>query len=574
MRYRALACDFDGTIAEDGQVEATTLEALDDVRGSGRRLILLTGRLLPDLKARFPELDKFDVVVAENGALLYTPGAAEERLIAAPVEASLYRRLSKAGIKPLDRGRVIVSTWVPNDQVVLESIRELGLDLQVIFNKGAVMVVPSGVNKATGLTEALAGLSLSPHNVVGIGDAENDLAFLGVCEFSAAVANAIPSVKGRVDFVSDADHGRGVADLASRLLEDDLASLPTRTPHTVPVGIDTRGQTVELPVWGKNFLFAGGSGSGKSSLAKTFIERLVEGAYQFCVIDPEGDYEDFEEGVVLGDSSRVPHPSEVLQILDDPYRNVVVNLLGVSLEDRPAYYAQLSSDLMEMVSRNGRPHWIVVDEAHHVLPRERAPGKSPGPPPANHVLVTLEPDLMQESVVTSTSLICAVGEEAQQTLRAYAKIVGEGRITLPKRKVPLGSALILERGRAVRRFSIAPTLLQHRRHRRKYAIGDLGPDLSFYFKGKDGNLNLRAQNLVVFSQLAAGLDDETWMFHLRGGDYSTWFRDVIKNEELAEIAAGIENKRVSAKRSRDLIRQAIAERYTLPAEAESRPNGG
>ena len=48
----------------------------------------------------------------------------------------------------------------------------------MIFNKGAVMILPSGVNKATGLAAALEELGLSPHNVVGVGDAENDHAFL------------------------------------------------------------------------------------------------------------------------------------------------------------------------------------------------------------------------------------------------------------------------------------------------------------------------------------------------------------------------------------------------------------
>ena len=78
---------------------------------------------------------------------------------------------------------------------MLEAIHELGLEWQIIFNKGAVMVLPPGVNKASGLAAALEALQLSPVNVVGIGDAENDHAFLSLCGCSVAVANALDAVK-------------------------------------------------------------------------------------------------------------------------------------------------------------------------------------------------------------------------------------------------------------------------------------------------------------------------------------------------------------------------------------------
>ena len=109
---------------------------------------------------------------------------------------------------------MIVATWEPHEaKPSSKTIHDLGLELQVIFNKGAVMVLPSGVNKATGLAAALAELGLSPHNAVGVGDAENDHAFLRVCECSAAVANALPAVKDTADIVMKGDHGAGVAEL-------------------------------------------------------------------------------------------------------------------------------------------------------------------------------------------------------------------------------------------------------------------------------------------------------------------------------------------------------------------------
>src|SRR6266581_8123100 len=165
MRYHALACDYDGTIAWDGEVSEDTILALQEVRKSGRKLILVTGRELDDLIKVFPRVDLFDRVVAENGALLYRPATKEQRALAEPPQVNFIERLRQAGIAPLSCGRVIVATWEPHQTKVLELIQELGLDLQVIFNKGAVMVLPAGVNKATGLGAALSELGLSPHNI-------------------------------------------------------------------------------------------------------------------------------------------------------------------------------------------------------------------------------------------------------------------------------------------------------------------------------------------------------------------------------------------------------------------------
>ena len=224
MRYHALACDYDGTIAWDGEVSATTILALEDVRKSGRKLILVTGRELDDLIKVFPRLDLFDRVVAENGGLLYRPATCEERLLAERPPDEFWQQLIKRGAERVSVGRVIVATWRPYETTAVELIRDLGLELQVIFNKGAVMVLPSGVNKATGLKCALQKMRLSAHNVVGVGDAENDHAFLALCGCSVAVANALPTLKSAADIVTTAEQGAGFVELAEELLRDDLAS--------------------------------------------------------------------------------------------------------------------------------------------------------------------------------------------------------------------------------------------------------------------------------------------------------------------------------------------------------------
>ncbi|WP_242040654.1 HAD-IIB family hydrolase [Coleofasciculus sp. FACHB-1120] len=99
----------------------------------------------------------------------------------------------------------------------------MGLDLQVILNKDAVMVMPSGINKASGLSVALSELGLSPHNTVGVGDAENDRALLNLCECGVAVANALPMLKEVADFVTKGDRGAGVIELIDQMLASDLS---------------------------------------------------------------------------------------------------------------------------------------------------------------------------------------------------------------------------------------------------------------------------------------------------------------------------------------------------------------
>jgi HAD superfamily hydrolase (TIGR01484 family) len=225
MRYAALACDYDGTLATDGVVDATTTDALRRLRATGRHLILVTGRELDELIGVFPHLDLFGRVVAENGAVLYRPARREISLLAEPPPERFVAALRERGVDPVAVGRVIVATWRPHEASVLDVIRDLELDLQVILNKDAVMVLPSGVDKATGLATALDEIGVAPGDTAGVGDAENDLAFLGRCGYAVAVANALPAVKDKADLVTVGARGAGVTELIDRLIATDL-----RTP--------------------------------------------------------------------------------------------------------------------------------------------------------------------------------------------------------------------------------------------------------------------------------------------------------------------------------------------------------
>jgi hydroxymethylpyrimidine pyrophosphatase-like HAD family hydrolase len=570
MRYLVLACDFDGTLARDGEVRDETLAALHRLRDSGRKLILATGREIENLLGVFPAIDLFDRVVAENGGVLYRPASREHKTLGEAAPAEFVEALRARGISPLSVGHCIVSTWQPHEGVVLETIRDLGLELQVIFNKGAVMVLPSGINKATGLDTALLELGLSPHNCVGVGDAENDHAFIRLCECGVAVANALPLVQERADWVTPAKNGDGVAELIDRLIADDLADLEGRlSRRTIPVGTCARGEEVRLNPYGVAVLVAGASGSGKSTFAKGVLERLADQGYQFCIVDPEGDYALLESTIVLGDKERPPTVAGALEVLEQPNRNVVVNLLGLGLDERPAFSSRLLPGLQDLRSRTGRPHWIVVDEAHHLLPAPSDLVSVTLPRTlSGMMLITVHPERVAPAVLSSIDVVVAIGRSADDTLRAFGEAVGAHLPpALPSTAEP-GEALLWRHTEArdpvwIRTF---PPRSEHRRHVRKYATGELGEEKSFYFRGQAGQLNLRAQNLGLFMQLADGVDDETWLHHLRNLDYSRWFREAIKDEDLASEAEGVESQSgLSPRESRELIKTAIERRYTMPS---------
>jgi hydroxymethylpyrimidine pyrophosphatase-like HAD family hydrolase len=576
MRYQMVATDYDGTIATHGVVDDDTIDALERLRKSGRQIVLVTGRELEDLLRIFPRSDLFDRIVAENGAIVYNPSDRRVTQLGEPAPPALVDALRAHGVQPLSVGHVILSSWEPNEATVLDEIRKLGLELQVIFNKGAVMVLPAGVNKASGLDAALEQLSLSRHNTIGIGDAENDHAFLKTCECAVAVANALPTVKEHADIVTRGERGAGVIELVDRLLASDLADVsPIPERHLLTIGRAEAGERLGTPVYGTTEVICGSSGSGKSTLATALLEQLAARTYQFCLIDPEGDFSTLESAIVLGDAQRVPSPTEMLDVLAQPQRNLVVCLLGLPLDDRPAYFQELLSHLLAFRGRLARPHWLVLDEAHHLFPATWSPPDGNVPTLETALLITVHPEQMAQSVLAQVDQLVAVGTAAGESLDAFADALGKERPARPIQNA--GEALVWQLpDRGV--VAVRPEVPQgeRQRHRRKYAEGTLGRDKSFYFTGPMHRLNLRAQNLAVFTQIAEGIDDETWLHHLRRGDYSRWIRDAIKDEEMAEEVAVVERApQMSIRETRSAIIHAINRRYassaSSPVDSTDRP---
>ena len=567
MFFIALASDYDGTLAHNGVVTDETVAALQELRDSGRKLILVTGRELPDLKEVFPHIELFDKVVAENGALLYTPASQEERALAAVPPAEFVSELETRGVAPLSVGRSIVATWEPHQATVLDVIRKHGLELEIIFNKGAVMVLPSGINKATGLDEAVAELQLSTHNVVGIGDAENDHAFLKACGLSVAVDNAIPAVKETAQLVTKGARGAGVEELVAAMLERE-AELSAHLGVTI--GREGKERPVELMPQ-EVVLIAGKSGIGKSTLATALTERFVEQKFQFCVFDPEGDYEGLEGAVTLGDGDTPPQEKQVLELLTKPTNNIVINTLALQLKERPDFFAKLLPEITRLRARTARPHWLIIDEAHHLLPKSRdSQSLSLSREVPGMVLITVHPDEVAADALANVTAVLALGPQAGEVLATFAEAAGID--APPAAPAPDDEHVLFWRpgsGDAPRAIEVEKPRQSRKRHSRKYAEGELDKESSFYFTGPDGEMKLRAQNLMIFLQIAEGIDERTWDHHLRRGDYSGWFRRQLKDQELADEVAAIERDReLTAEESRKRVADAVGKRYTAPAKAK------
>jgi hydroxymethylpyrimidine pyrophosphatase-like HAD family hydrolase len=437
MRYLALCTDYDGTLATDGRVLPKTVSALERLLASGRRLVLVTGRELDQLQQVCPRLDLFEYVVAENGALLFHPATGKETPLATRPPDSFVAALRQRGVGRISVGRCIVATWEPHETTVLETIRDLGLELQVIFNKGAVMILPAGVNKATGLASALEKMQLSPHNAVAIGDAENDHALLALCECSAAVANALPTLKSAADIVTIGDRGTGVVELIEELLRDDLASRePQLKRHHILLGTDVQGRKVHIAPHGETLLLVGAPRTGKSGLAAALMERLAEQSYTFCLIDVEGHQNTIAEAAPLGSSRHPPTTDEVVKLLEGADKSGVINLAGLSAPDRIPFFQDLTQKLSQLQARLGHPHWLTIDETHHLLPAARGYREVDGGRATlgNGLLhITERPGLLAREILRSTSLFIATGAQRSTLLEEFCRESGRA---LPATRLP------------------------------------------------------------------------------------------------------------------------------------------
>ena len=544
--FRAVALDYDGTLA-DGQVAPATLAALSQARARGVRVILVTGRIMSELRAVFPEVDEHvDAVVAENGALLVTHGGV--RLLAAPIGRAVSAALTGRGVAHRS-GQVMIAGAAADEPAALEVVRELGLDCQLIRNRGELMILPSGVTKGTGLLEALRELGLSPHNAIGVGDAENDHSLLDACEVGVAVANAVDALRAHADMVLARPDGEGVAELIAGPLLAGRAHLYPRR-WQVTLGTDNDGEPVTLPASQLNIAVCGGTGKGKSYLAGLICEQLIRLGYSLVVFDPEGDHHGLGElrDVIItgGHEGRLADPAEVVRLLRHGRTSVVTDLSHLDTAARAAYETDLASEIEAHRAATGIPQWVVVDEAHVPIGRDVSMRRMLNPPGKGYLLVTWQPAELSADALLALDAVITLGSARPESrfIDITAAVADMPRAEIARLLAgPAGRAVLAWRqrpGRAVA-FTLGPRITPHLRHARKYEQAGVEPARRFYFKtGPDSATGAVAANLDELEAELGRCDRGVLRHHCPRHEFSGWVAGVFRDEALAADLAELE----------------------------------
>jgi hydroxymethylpyrimidine pyrophosphatase-like HAD family hydrolase len=539
--FRAVAADYDGTLTNGSEPPTSeVLQAAWDFRRTGRWLVLCTGRIMDELRRHFPQVERhFDAIVAENGAVVFTGGA--DYPLADPVPESLERALVLKGI-PVRRGSVILATQAEFDVAVLETVRELGLEVQLVRNRGEMMILPPGVSKGTGLAEALGELGVSHHSTLAVGDAENDHALLEACEFGVAVANAVPSLRSAADVVLQETNGAGILELLRGPLLSGQRRLQPRR-WRVALGEAEDGSPATLPGSGVNVLVTGGPGSGKSYLSGLLVEQLVRRQYSVCVFDPEGDHAGLDQlrGVLaVGGTQPLPDPEQLDRLLRHRFGSVVLDLALLSPEEKQGYFRAALPALVRLREETGLPHWIFIEEADQLLGGADLPAGQ-GFEPTGFCLVTFDPGGLAPEVLARLDAVLALrgGEEWARSLPASAGACIEADrqhalFDLDAEKALLGDA------EGCRVFTPARRAVEHVRHWHKYKLGALPPERSFHFRDRGHATGRSAANLADFHRELRVAPSGAVHHHLRAGDFSRWLGDTVGDDDLAARVRGIE----------------------------------
>lgn len=580
MRFRVLALDFDGTIAEHGSVSADLRAALAEVRERGIAIVLATGRILEDLRDVAGDLSFADAIVAENGAVMAVHGA-PPRLLGREASPVFMRALARSGVS-FRNGRCVVEADAADAPRLLSVVHSLELPLVLTFNRGRVMALPPGVCKSAGLREALRAFRLSPRNALAIGDAENDHDLLDACEYGAAVEWGSRALREVADGVVPGGAPPDVALYLRRVTARMRLPEARSSRRAVTLGRARDGSDVSLSVRGRNLLVAGDPRSGKSWAAGLASEQLVLLGYTLCIVDPEGDYAPLEAmpGVIaLGGASPVPAPRDVTRALHHADLTVVVDLSRLSHGAKTEYLRRLLPHLVRFRRLTGLPHRILVDEAHYFLARPDASEyfdfEMGGYTLVTHRVSELDPQVLRtiEAVVmTHTSdpgevaaLASVAGREGDQTWAAFLHGLAIDEAALVR-------AAGIE-GAHVERFRLAARLTAHVRHRAKYRDVPLPGERAFVFTWAGKPFGPPARTLRAFVEGIARAPPDTVDAHARRGDFSRWIADVFADQPLADEVRELEERHRRGEVV-DLVTalvEAVSLRYEVaPAAASSR----
>jgi hydroxymethylpyrimidine pyrophosphatase-like HAD family hydrolase len=545
--FRAVALGLDGTLTDNDHLNETAMAAIKASREE-LGMILVTARTFDDLEAAFPGLwSEFDAVVTENGAVLHV--GAEARPLASPVDPSVGRTLADRGITART-GRVLLALAREDAATAVEVIADLGLDCQVVHNRGVAMILPAGVTKGTGLLAALDELGLSAHNAIAVGDAENDLALLQTTEIGVAVANAVPSLAAQADLRLESPDGAGVAELLTgQLLAGQQWLCPTR--RWLQIGTFEDGQPVLVPGSQGSVLIAGDSGTGRSYLAGLLAERWIDAGYAVLVLDPEGNHVGLARrpGVHLVDAAaHLPSPADLLLIARPGRASLVLDLSSLPEAGKSGYLLRISAAVAAERTEHGIPHWTIFDEAHPVQQADAAQSPGPGLSEPGTCIITSRPDMLPAAFRDAVDVT----------------IVTTGTpLTPANAPMDVPSADISVGGQPPRPFTPATRASSHVRYQHKYTATPLPPQRRFYFHTPE---QPTAATLEEFRWQIRHCDPAVLEYHLSRSDFSRWITGTLAERGLGRHLAAIERDlshrhAAELERARHRIIDAINDRF-------------
>jgi len=548
VKFGVLALDYDGTIARDGVLCPEVKAAIAEARSRGIVVIIVTGRILSDLRSVAGELTFVDAVVAENGAIVEFPNS--QRQINGHLPPQIFFDELRRRRVPFKSGDCIVEADASAAPTVLGAIRELQLPLVILFNRNRLMILPQAISKGTGLRSALEILRLSAHNAIAIGDAENDHDLLAECEIAAAVAWGSTMLQAEADEVISGDGPSAVAAYIRR------ATTQMRLPpgrlgrHRITVGTDLDGRPFASDIRGKNILIVGEPQSGKSWATGLLCEQMIVRGYSLCVIDPEGDYGGLEAlpGVVaLRAADHPPELNDVARALQHFDLSVVLDLSHIHLQEKTEYLKAVLPMLASLRRKTGLPHRIVVDEAHYFL-HETKIKQLLDMELGAYTIVTyrpsdLHPDLLAAiDVVVSKRLTNVHEVETLLSLSKEKKIDPRGAAMLGELAVDEAVSAEKQGDGSIRRFKLLPRLTTHVRHRAKYFDFDVTSGEEFVFTDKGKPLGTPARSLKQFATLLESYPVSSIGEHARRGDFSRWVANVFFDHRLASDIRKVEQR--------------------------------